>query len=236
MTVRFALDVDHSLTGRPWRWRGPEPAGSCGPLIDDLLRARGCPHEALDRERTPTIRGFMPDPSVFQDMDRAAERLAAAVVAGEAITIFGDYDVDGATSAALLVRLLRDLGLEAGVYIPDRLMEGYGPSGEALVALARQGSSLVVTVDCGAQAFTALEAAREAGLDVIVVDYHKCARLVREPAGTAPARFAGSCRARHGGGCRADQGAEPCLCRTRAQGHGPARQYRPQCPSRCEPS
>ncbi|MBN8818012.1 MAG: single-stranded-DNA-specific exonuclease RecJ [Sphingomonas sp.] len=175
MTVRFALDVDHSLTGRPWRWRGPEPAGSCGPLIDDLLRARGCPHEALDRERTPTIRGFMPDPSVFQDMDRAAERLAAAVVAGEAITIFGDYDVDGATSAALLVRLLRDLGLEAGVYIPDRLMEGYGPSGEALVALARQGSSLVVTVDCGAQAFTALEAAREAGLDVIVVDHHKCA-------------------------------------------------------------
>lgn len=175
MTVRFALDVDHSLTGRPWRWRGPEPAGSCGPLIDDLLRARGCPHEALDRERTPTIRGFMPDPSVFQDMDRAAERLAAAVVAGEAITIFGDYDVDGATSAALLVRLLRDLELEAGVYIPDRLMEGYGPSGEALVALARQGSSLVVTVDCGAQAFTALEAAREAGLDVIVVDHHKCA-------------------------------------------------------------
>lgn len=175
MTVRFALDVDHSLTGRPWRWRGPEPAGSCGPLIDDLLRARGCPHETLDQERTPTIRGFMPDPSVFQDMDRAAERLAAAVVAGEAITIFGDYDVDGATSAALLVRLLRDLGLEAGVYIPDRLMEGYGPSGEALVALARQGSSLVVTVDCGAQAFTALEAAREAGLDVIVVDHHKCA-------------------------------------------------------------
>jgi single-stranded-DNA-specific exonuclease len=175
MTTRFALDIDSSLTGRPWRWRGPEPAGSSGPLIDDLLRARGCAQQALEQERTPTIRGFMPDPSVFQDMDRAAERLAAAVMAGEAITIFGDYDVDGATSAALLVRLLRDLGLEAGVYIPDRLMEGYGPSGEALVALARQGSSLVVTVDCGAQAFAALEAAREAGLDVIVVDHHKCA-------------------------------------------------------------
>jgi single-stranded-DNA-specific exonuclease len=173
--TRFALDIDRSLTGRPWRWRGPEPAGSAGALIDDLLRARGCTHDALERERTPTIRAFMPDPSVFRDMDRAAERLAAAVIDRESVTIFGDYDVDGATSAALLIRLLRDLGLEAGYYIPDRLMEGYGPSGEALVALAEQGSSLVVTVDCGAQAFAALEAARDAGLDVIVVDHHKCA-------------------------------------------------------------
>ena len=173
--MRFALDIDRSLTGRAWRWRGPEPCGSAGDLVDDLLRARGCAHDTLDRERMPTIRAFMPDPSIFQDMDRAAERLAAAVMDRESITIFGDYDVDGATSAALLVRLLRDLGLEAGVYIPDRLMEGYGPSGEALVALARQGASLVVTVDCGAQAFEALEAAREVGLDVIVVDHHKCA-------------------------------------------------------------
>lgn len=173
--TRFALDIDRSLTGRPWRWRGPEPAGSAGALIDDLLRARGCAQDALERERTPTIRAFMPDPSVFRDMDRAAERLAAAVIDRESVTIFGDYDVDGATSAALLIRLLRDLGLEAGYYIPDRLMEGYGPSGEALVALAEQGSSLVVTVDCGAQAFAALEAARDAGLDVIVVDHHKCA-------------------------------------------------------------
>ncbi len=171
----FALDIERSLTGRSWRWRGPEPAGSAGSLIDDLLRARGCPQDALERERAPTIRAFMPDPSVFRDMDRAADRLAAAVIDGESVTIFGDYDVDGATSAALLLRLLRDLGLNAGVYIPDRLMEGYGPSGEALVALARAGSSLVVTVDCGAQAFAALEAAREAGLDVIVVDHHKCA-------------------------------------------------------------
>ncbi|MBT2185415.1 single-stranded-DNA-specific exonuclease RecJ [Sphingobium nicotianae] len=173
--MRFALEIDRSLTGRAWRWRGAEPAGSAGALIDDLLRARGCTNESLERERAPTIRAFMPDPSVFRDMDRAAERLAAAVIDRESVTIFGDYDVDGATSAALLIRLLRDLGLEAGAYIPDRLMEGYGPSGEALVALARQGSSLVVTVDCGAQAFDALEAAREAGLDVIVVDHHKCA-------------------------------------------------------------
>ncbi|BAK66111.1 single-stranded-DNA-specific exonuclease RecJ [Sphingobium sp. SYK-6] len=173
--TRFALDIERSLTGRAWRWRGPEPAGSSGDLVDDLLRGRGCTNDMLDRERLPTIRAFMPDPSIFRDMDRAAERLAAAVIDRESITIFGDYDVDGATSAALLIRLLRDLGLNAGVYIPDRLMEGYGPSGEALVALAQQGSSLVVTVDCGAQAFAALEAARDAGLDVIVVDHHKCA-------------------------------------------------------------
>ncbi|MBO9671352.1 MAG: single-stranded-DNA-specific exonuclease RecJ [Sphingobium sp.] len=171
----FALDIEQSLTGRPWRWRGAEPAGAGGDLIDDLLRARGCLAEHLVRERDPTIRGFMPDPSIFRDMERAAERLAAAVIDRESVTIFGDYDVDGATSAALLLRLLADLGLEAGVYIPDRLMEGYGPSGEALVALADAGSSLVVTVDCGAQAFEALEAARQAGLDVIVVDHHKCA-------------------------------------------------------------
>lgn len=117
----------------------------------------------------------MPDPSIFRDMDAAADRLAHAVLTGERVTIFGDYDVDGATSAALLIRLLRDLGLDAGYYIPDRLLEGYGPSGDALVRLREGGSTLVVTVDCGAQAFEALEMARAAGLDVIVVDHHKCA-------------------------------------------------------------
>lgn len=117
----------------------------------------------------------MPDPSIFRDMNRAAGRLADAVVEQETVTVYGDYDVDGATSAALLIRLLRALGLEAGYYIPDRLMEGYGPSGEALVRLAEAGSSLIVTVDCGAQAFEALEMAQAAGVDVIVVDHHKCA-------------------------------------------------------------
>jgi single-stranded-DNA-specific exonuclease len=108
-------------------------------------------------------------------MDKAASRLADAVEANESITIFGDYDVDGATSAALLVLLLRRLGADPDTYIPDRLMEGYGPSGDALVALKRAGASLVVTVDCGAQAFAALEAAAQAGLDVIICDHHQCA-------------------------------------------------------------
>jgi single-stranded-DNA-specific exonuclease len=172
-----ALDIAVSISGQPWRWRGSagDPDMRPDDLVTQLLMARGCLREEVEAHRSPTIRHFMPDPSIFQDMDRAAERLAAAVLAGEQVTIFGDYDVDGATSAALLIRLLRDLGLEAGAYIPDRLMEGYGPSGEALVKLAEDGSTLVVTVDCGAQAFEALDMAREAGLDVVVVDHHKCA-------------------------------------------------------------
>jgi single-stranded-DNA-specific exonuclease len=140
-----------------------------------LLLARGVTREALDNHRTPTIRGFMPDPAIFRDMERAAQRLADAVVARETITVFGDYDVDGATSAALLIRLLRDLGSDPQAYIPDRLLEGYGPSGDALVRIAAGGTQLIVTVDCGAQAFEALEMARSAKVDVIVVDHHKCA-------------------------------------------------------------
>ena len=167
------LSFPRSVTGQLWAWRGA--AGECDDLVDQLLLARGCPPDALAAHRTPTIRDFMPDPSIFRDMDAAAERLARAVSTGENVTIFGDYDVDGATSAALLIRLLRDLGLDAHAYIPDRLMEGYGPSGEALVKLARSGSTLIVTVDCGAQAFEALAMARDAGVDVIVVDHHKCA-------------------------------------------------------------
>ncbi len=173
--MSFACNVERSLLGQQWRWRrnGGDDLGV--PLIDQLLLARGVDAADLARHRQPTIRDFLPDPSVFRDMDKAAVRLADAVEGKEAVTIFGDYDVDGATSAALLVLLLRRVGLEPGTYIPDRLMEGYGPSGDALVALKESGADLVVTVDCGAQAFAALEAATEAGLDVIVCDHHQCA-------------------------------------------------------------
>jgi single-stranded-DNA-specific exonuclease len=178
------LGVAVSLSGKAWRWRGGNMelgedhlAGSRGldrTILDQLLLTRGVAEDDLARHAQPTIRGFLPDPSVFQDMDTAAERLAHSVMAGERVTIYGDYDVDGATSAALLVELLRQLGLEAGYYIPDRLLEGYGPSGEALVRLAESGSQLIVTVDCGAMAHEALGMARDAGVDVIVVDHHKC--------------------------------------------------------------
>ena len=143
-------------------------------IVRQLLLSRGVPAEDIERHRQPTLRNFLPDPSLFRDMDVAADRIAQAVLAGETITIYGDYDVDGATSSALLIRLLRDLGVEAGYYIPDRLLEGYGPSGEALVRLGQSGSSLIVTVDCGAMAHEALAMAHDAGIDVIVVDHHKC--------------------------------------------------------------
>lgn len=183
-----ALGITRSIAGQPWHWRRASAdmaSENLAPddLVTQLLLARGVPRDDLERQRTPTLRGFMPDPALFRDMDAAAERLADAVEAKEAITIFGDYDVDGATSAALLVRLLRDLGVPVGAYIPDRLMEGYGPSGAALVKIGEAGSRLVVTVDCGAQAFDAIAEANAAGVETIIVDHHQCAT-------TLPAAFA----------------------------------------------
>ena len=173
------LGITRSILGQPWRWRALAADARDGfggdDLVTQLLLARGAVRETLDQHRAPSIRGFMPDPSIFRDMDRAAERLADAVQAGESVAVFGDYDVDGATSAALMIRVLRDLGVEARAYIPDRLLEGYGPSGDALVRLAAEGATLIVTVDCGAQAFEALAMAHAVPVDVIVVDHHKCA-------------------------------------------------------------
>ena len=143
-------------------------------IATQLLLSRGVAADDLDRHRQPSLRDFLPDPSQFKDMDRAAERIAEAVISQENIAVYGDYDVDGATSSALLIRMLRMLGHDARHYIPDRLLEGYGPSGEALLKLGEEGSSLIVTVDCGAMAHEALGMAHDAGIDVIVVDHHKC--------------------------------------------------------------
>ncbi|TCP32827.1 single-stranded-DNA-specific exonuclease RecJ [Sphingomonas sp. BK235] len=174
--MRHVLDVERSILGQPWRWRAlaTDQRERFVPddLLTQLLLARGCPRDGLDAHKAPSIRLFMPDPSIFRDMDAAATRLADAVVAGEQVAVFGDYDVDGATSSALLARLLGALGRAPRVYIPDRLTEGYGPSVAAMERLATEGATLIVTVDCGAQAFEALAAART---DVIVVDHHQCA-------------------------------------------------------------
>lgn len=173
--MRHVLGVERSILGQPWRWRATA-AEDLAPtdLVTQLLLARGCPPEALDDHRAPSIRAFMPDPSIFRDMDTAAMRLADAVERGESIAIFGDYDVDGATSSALMLLLLRQLGIGARVYIPDRMTEGYGPTVAAMTRLAHEGASLIVTVDCGAQAFDALAAAHAVPVDVIVVDHHQC--------------------------------------------------------------
>jgi single-stranded-DNA-specific exonuclease len=178
----LAHGVGQSLGGQSWYWRthilGVAEAiaqhHATPEVVGRVLAGRGVSLEEAAQVLNPTLRDWLPDPSVFIDMDKAAKRLAHAVVAQQAIVIFGDYDVDGATSAALLLRVLRSLGARhTSAYIPDRLLEGYGPSAKALCALKEAGADLVVCVDCGTQAFEALAAAAQAGLEVIVVDHHK---------------------------------------------------------------
>ncbi|WP_374314401.1 DHH family phosphoesterase, partial [Dongia sp.] len=175
------LGVAHSASGRLWRQRAYDDRLGLAiaqrldlpELIGQLLAARGQDLEKAAAYLEPRLRDQMPDPSLFRDMDRAANRLADAIEKGEQIAIFGDYDVDGATSSALLMRFLQAVGAKAPIlYVPDRLAEGYGPNAPAMRQLAAQGARLVITVDCGITAFAPLEAAKEAGLDVLVVDHH----------------------------------------------------------------
>jgi single-stranded-DNA-specific exonuclease len=174
------LNVERSATGRRWARRPSDERltlalaqGHGVPeLVARVMAARGVTMDGAESYLSPTLRALMPDPSHLRDMDAAAARIARAVRAGEGIAILGDYDVDGATSAALLRRFLRCLGVDPAIHIPDRIKEGYGPNAPALEALARRGARLVITVDCGTTAFAPLEAASAAGLEVIVVDHH----------------------------------------------------------------
>lgn len=142
-------------------------------VLARILACRGVSGDEVEPFLNPNLKTLLPDPSHLLDMDKAAERIARAVTAGERIAVFGDYDVDGATSSALLIRFFRALGAAAAFYIPDRMKEGYGPNAPALLKLKEQGASLVITVDCGTLAFEPLAAAHAAGLDVIVVDHHQ---------------------------------------------------------------
>lgn len=181
MTGAPFLGVDRSFNGRRWTLRqGDERMAlaisqrlALPEVVGRVLAARGVSLEAATGFLNPTLRDLIPDPSVFAGMDDAAARVAVAVEGGEKIAIFGDYDVDGATSSALLLRFLRAVGADARAYIPDRMAEGYGPNAPALLKLKEAGCSLVVTVDCGITAFAPLHAAYEAGLDVVVVDHHQ---------------------------------------------------------------
>lgn len=176
-----ALGVERSLTGRAWRMRPVNERISAllsqqfrlDDLVGRVLAGRGVTAETAEYFLAPSLRTTLPDPSALKDMDAAAERIATAIVGGEQVAVFGDYDVDGATSSALLDRFFRAAGGRLRVYIPDRIREGYGPNAPALRRLAAEGVSLVITVDCGTLAFEAFEAAAEAGLEVIVIDHHK---------------------------------------------------------------
>jgi single-stranded-DNA-specific exonuclease len=174
------LGVTRSLTGRRWRERRADPAvtrehqarlGLSEPLAR-ALAARGVAGEAGESFVRPTLKALFPDPSSFADMDRAATLLVDALEADRSMVVFADYDVDGAASAALLVRWFRHMGKALDIYVPDRLTEGYGPSPAAFRQLHARGAELVVTVDCGAAAYDAVAVAGEIGLDVVVIDHH----------------------------------------------------------------
>jgi single-stranded-DNA-specific exonuclease len=174
------LGVEQSFAGKRWRARlADERAGlafaqrlGVPEIVGRIVAARGVALDDGEAWLNPTIRHYLPDPSRVADMDKAADRLARAVSDGESVAVFGDYDVDGATSSALLQRYFEAAGAPLRIYIPDRIAEGYGPNGPALRRLKEEGISLVVTVDCGITAHQALEEAASAGLEVIVVDHH----------------------------------------------------------------
>lgn len=174
------LGVERSLTGKRWATRlGDERQAlaiaqrhGLPDAISRLLAARDVGLDSVGDFLEPTLRKFLPDPSHLKDMDAAVDRLVRAVRTGERIVVFGDYDVDGATSSALLLRFFRAVGGNIGVYIPDRRKEGYGPNAPALLKIREEGASVVVTVDCGITAFEPLAEAKRAGLDLIVIDHH----------------------------------------------------------------
>ena len=174
------LGVTRSLSGRLWRERASEPEGVrklqlAHGLSEPLARAisaRGVTPEAADNFLNPTLKALFPDPSTFKDMDRAAEILVDGLERRRPMAVFADYDVDGASYAAQLVRWFRAMGQELTIYVPDRITEGYGPSPAAFRRLKAEGAELVVTVDCGAAAHDALACAAEIGLEVVVIDHH----------------------------------------------------------------
>src|SRR6516164_2438782 len=183
-TRRLFLGVERSACGRAWRDRLDERDAARAlaiaqrhqdvpELLARILAGRGVEVNEVASFLDPTVRALMPDPHTLAGMRGAATRLADAITRGETIAILGDYDVDGATSAALLGRYLRHCGLSAIIHIPDRLFEGYGPNSEAVRALAARGASLLVTVDCGTTSYEPLLEARQLGLEVIVIDHHQ---------------------------------------------------------------
>lgn len=177
------LGVEHSARGFRWVERldpgrnlvatSISQANGLPELLGRVLAARGADAHSAARYLDPSLKTLLPDPSRLRDMEKAAARFAAAIKTREKMAVFGDYDVDGAASVALIERFLRAHERSVATYIPDRLTEGYGPSPEALVGLAEQGARLILTVDCGTTSEAAIEAANESGAEIIVIDHHQ---------------------------------------------------------------
>ena len=180
---RHFLGVERSATGRAWRDR-LDDRGSARSLaiaqrhgvpemLARILAGRNVEVDGVEAYLDPTIKRLMPDPDVIVDMKPAASRIADAIVRGEQVAIFGDYDVDGATSTALLASFLRIAGVDPLIHIPDRIFEGYGPNIDAIGSLAQRGARLLVTVDCGTTSMEPLAEAKRLGLDTIIIDHHQ---------------------------------------------------------------
>ncbi len=177
------LGVAHSATGRLWRDR-LDPRGAAKALaisqryqlpemLARVLAGRGVEIDAVEDFLDPTIRKLLPDPYSVTQMEVAAKRIADAASRGEQVAIFGDYDVDGATSSALLAWHLRHCGLDPLIHIPDRIFEGYGPNVEAVQKLAAKGATLLITVDCGTTSFEPFVEAKRLGMGIVVIDHHQ---------------------------------------------------------------
>jgi len=182
-TERFFLGIRKSVTGQKWMDRlGPREANTAlaiaqhhgiSDLVSRVLAGRGVSVEGAPEFIDPSLRNLMPDPAMLTDMDKAASRIADAIMRRETVAIFGDYDVDGACSSALMARFLKHYGIAHSIYIPDRIFEGYGPNPDAMRELVAKGASLIVTVDCGTNSAPSITAATEAGADVVVIDHHQ---------------------------------------------------------------
>ena len=188
MKQRNFLDVEHSISGRRWtpRLQDERLAQAIAErhelpeILGRVMAARGVGLDEAEAFLNPTIRSLMPQPSVLNDMEKGAGRLAEAITAQTRIGIISDYDVDGVSSAAIFQLFLRAVGSDAIIHVPDRLTEGYGPSEHAVKLLKEQGCALLLTLDCGVLAHDPLAHAAELGMETIIVDHHQAGEILPE--------------------------------------------------------
>ena len=179
--VDLILAVEKSVTERAWVARPAEHRiiqaivqnHDLPEIVARVIAGRGINIADAEFFLKPTLKKMLPDPSQFKDMDKACIRVADAIISKEKVAVFGDYDVDGATSSAIFKRFFKSLNQNITAYIPDRMTEGYGPNTNALLELKSTGHKLVITVDCGIVSFEPLKVATDAGLDIIVIDHHQ---------------------------------------------------------------